>query len=439
MKRVLSFFVLVMTSMIMFAQNNPNRLIVHEKSGNFKGFLTERVDSISFAKIEGRVAADIDFKEVVEMEDGSLAIKMAITRTADCVAFRITCLPITFMNYLTTEDKIASYLDENVDGMYWQDFEEGLMTGAEITYDATYVLLTVGYDKYGIPCGTSKAEFTTPKATIVGNPSVAYTIDDIGTDYLTMTFTPNDDTSGYSYCLFEAGSAQEQFNMWGPMMGFANLGDMIKAWGVPCYIPDTHTWTGLTPGTDYEVLIQPWDENDNYGEMIYAPVTTKSQGGDGVAEVTIEIGQMGGNATDGYYQVVTYTPNDQTKYFHDMIIAKSIYETAKWGDEGVLEFLKTEDDTDPWWNQYGVDEACWNVDPSTEYIAFAIAKNGNDEWGPLARKEFSTPATPNAAPARKAPAVGKRLNGNTIQIQKGVVPANLKVQPKKEMKLMQMK
>ena len=48
-------------------------------------------------------------------------------------------------------------------------------------------------------------------------------------------------------------------------------------------------------------------------------------------------------------------------------------------------------------------------------------------------------ATPNAAPARKAPAVGKRINGNTIQIQKGVVPANLKVQPKKEMKLMQMK
>ena len=49
---------MVLTLTVAWAQTNPNRVLVHEASGNVKGFLVERVDSMSFAKVEGRVAAD---------------------------------------------------------------------------------------------------------------------------------------------------------------------------------------------------------------------------------------------------------------------------------------------------------------------------------------------------------------------------------------------
>ena len=55
-------------------------------------------------------------------------------------------------------------------------------------------------------------------AQLVGNPSVDYTVDEVGTDYITITFTPNADAAGYSICLFEAGTAEQQFAMFGPWL-----------------------------------------------------------------------------------------------------------------------------------------------------------------------------------------------------------------------------
>lgn len=75
--------------------------------------------------------------------------------------------------------------------------------------------------------------------------------------------------------------------------------------------------------------------------MIIVPVTTKSLGGDGLAEMTIEIGEFGGDEENGYYQWVTYTPNDQVAVHHDIIITKAAYETEEWGEENLLNYLRT--------------------------------------------------------------------------------------------------
>ena len=53
-----SFIVCLIGTMSLFAQTNPNRVIITEKSGNVKSFLAERIDSIWFAKVEGRIAAE---------------------------------------------------------------------------------------------------------------------------------------------------------------------------------------------------------------------------------------------------------------------------------------------------------------------------------------------------------------------------------------------
>ena len=85
----------------------------------------------------------------------------------------------------------------------------------------------------------------------------------------------------------------------------------------------------------------------------------------------------------------------------------------------MIEYLKTDNPMDPYWNQFGVDEAYWNVDPETEYIAFSIAQNINGEWGPLASKSFKTPAAPAAASGAKKEAgkpariMKSKTNGKT--------------------------
>ena len=84
MKKFYSLLIMAFVGMLAWAQNNPNRVLVHETSGNVKGFLAERVDSISFAKVEGRVAADVVFNAFASGTESD-TLWVAITRTPQCV------------------------------------------------------------------------------------------------------------------------------------------------------------------------------------------------------------------------------------------------------------------------------------------------------------------------------------------------------------------
>ena len=221
--------------------------------------------------------------------------------------------------------------------------------------------------------------------------SVDYTVDEVGTDFITITFTPDADAAGYAFCLFEAGTAEQQFAMFGPWMGFQTMGDMIKAWGITKTETYQYTWTNQSPGKDYEIYVQCWDADGVDADMIIIPVTTANIGGAGEAVMTIEIGEFGGDEENGYYQWVTYIPNEGVAVHHDIIILKSAYESEDWGMENLLNYLKQDNPFDPYWDQFGIDEAQWNAEPNTWYIAFSIAKNANGEWGPLAAVEFKTP------------------------------------------------
>lgn len=230
-------------------------------------------------------------------------------------------------------------------------------------------------------------------AQLVGNPSVDYNVDEVGTDFITITFSPNADVAGYSFCLFDAGTAEQQFAMFGPWMGFQTMGDMIRAWGITQTAEYQYTWNGQSPGKDYEVYVQCWDANSADADMIIIPVTTQKMGGEGLAEMTIEIGEFGGDEEYGYYQWVTYTPNENVSLHRDIIITKEAYESEEWGEENLLNYLKQDNPYNPYWDQFGVDNAQWNAEPNTWYIAFSIGKNALDEWGPLVGVEFKTPGT----------------------------------------------
>ena len=54
----------------------------------------------------------------------------------------------------------------------------------------------------------------------------------------------------------------------------------------------------------------------------------------------------------------------------------------------------------------------WTADPNTSYIAFSIAQNINEEWGPLAKKEFTTPEAPASQKKQSAPVMKRKMVKN---------------------------
>ncbi len=398
MKRLLFLFTFIAASLFAWAQNNNTRVLIHETNGNVKGYLVERVDSIDFVKIAGPVSVEAKFLKYSAGADGD-TIWAAFQRNADCFGYRFSIVPKVLADKLENEMQYITMIERSNNPLFTEDFTNAQMTGIGKLKDNTnYTLLVAAYDKYGIACTAQRVDFTTPRKALVGSPKITATVVDTKTDNLTIKFTPNSDVAGYGVCLFEKGQAEAQFEQWGPMMGFANMGDMIKRFSGKDHVGEENiTWNGLKPNTEYEIYALPWDTKGTYADMAIIYATTKKLGGEGVAKVEIEIKEFGGTS-EGYWQRVIYTPNDQSSLHRDIIMDKEVYDQADKGEAYVLKLLKEDHPQDPYWDQFGVDDVKWNAEPNKTYIAFSIAKNAKDEWGPLASKQFTTPAQPNGLP-----------------------------------------
>ena len=399
----------------------PNRMIIHSSVAS-KAYAVDHVDSISFARKEGEVKANLEFLRYEKNEDEGDIVYVKVTRTDPSSTFRIDVLPTnTAKQY--DDLTFARYFERMSGTQLAEDFSEGKLSGfaREFTANTSYTVVTLAYDEYGVPCQVSRAEFKTPKVPTVGTPSVTYTVDETTSSSFTLTVTPNKDCAEFYWCQFEKGKAQEQFEQWGPMFGLSSIEAMIKQFsGKPYSEEATNTWNELAPGTDYEVAVLPVDVEGNFGDLVYIYVTTKAQGGDGVAQVDVTVGKYE-NVNGSYVQTVTFTPNDQTLLFRDLICLKSAYE-KNGGDKGFTEYLKEDNSQDPNWNQYGVDSYSFEATPNTAYYALALAKNAKGEWGPLTKHEFTTGAAPAGVAPAKAVAMPKRVATKKAAKRTAVAP-----------------
>lgn len=399
----------------------PNRMIIHSSVAS-KAYAVDHVDSISFARKEGEVKANLEFLRYEKNEDEGDIVYVKVTRTDPSSTFRIDVLPT---NTAKQYDDItfARYFERMSGTQLAEDFSEGKLSGfpTEFTANTSYTVVTLAYDEYGVPCQVSRAEFKTPKVPTVGTPSVTYTVDETTSSSFTLTVTPNKDCAEFYWCQFEKGKAQEQFEQWGPMFGLSSIEAMIKQFsGRPYSEEATNTWNELAPGTDYEVAVLPVDVEGNFGDLVYIYVTTKGQGGDGVAQVDVTVGDYV-KYEDSYVQTVTFTPNDQTALYHDAICAKDKYEELG-GDKWAKEYLMQDIKEDPNWNQYGVDKYPFTATPNTAYYALALAKNAKGEWGPLTKHEFTTGAAPAGVAPAKAVAMPKRIATKKAAKRTAVAP-----------------
>lgn len=429
MKKLFTILALALATLTASAQTDvPNRMLIkqgNEQNPTIKAFAINKVQEVNFARVDGEIKATIAFDSYVKKDDGQDMLKLAITRSESCESYCIDVLPANLAK-LYDDDTMAAYFEQKNAKKMYEDFTSGELTGIELKGNTNYTVITLGYDQYGVPGETSRADFTTPKEQTVGTPSVTCNFDEITGTSFTVTVTPNADCGEYFLVQLGRGELEKQFEEWGARMGYANIGDMIKgfAWYGHKDVY-TQTFGDLLPCTDYDLIILPTDVNGTYGDIITVPVTTAKQGGEGVAEMTITYDAVGGDAENGYYLPVTYTPNDQTSIHHDLLIEKNFF-NQNYTDESLAALMKS--DTNPfnpydtYWNAIGVKNEKWNCTPGETYYAVSIAKNANGEYGPFAKVEIAAVSKDASAKVAKAEnGVANRI-AKAAKAKAGVAP-----------------
>lgn len=393
MKKVLLVLVAILFSCGLYAQNSGiNRVLLHQNDGTAKGFILNNVDSLTFAKVEGEVAANI------ELKDFSLEkLTLSITRTPACEGFKILLEAKSKISNMT-DQQLAAYIDMQDKNIYYQDFENGELTGIEILPNTEYAVLTVGIDKYGVLCDVRKVEFTSPAEALVGNPQVTAELIEANLYDFTVKFTPNEDVSKYHVVAGEKGTLIQQYEQFAAWMGLTSIGDMITKWGVERTGVDTYQWKQQEPNKEYEVFIQAYDINGAMAPYQVFNLKTAELGGEGTAEVTITLGEYklmewsdeNGNPVMLPSQFLTFTPNDQSAAYRLSVYTADMYDVA-------ADTIKQELCSEPpmvmvRWFQYEELTTDFQIDPNTECVAIAAAKNINGEWGPVTELRFTTPA-----------------------------------------------
>lgn len=385
------------TGTMMAQTDGPNRLLVVDQNEQFKAFNLGNVSKVEFATIDGEVAANV---EILSASRTELSVK--VTRTPDCSSFMINVMPgVTARQIEKNPSSAGSYMESIKSPTYAEDFASGLLSGFELPYNTEYAVATVGFDSYGVACEFRADYFTTEKAPIVGTPKVDLQVVNTGLTTFDLHFTPNGDTSTYSFCIFNEGQAQEQFETFGPAFGFSNIGQMITSFG------GTHTgamdyqYTGMDPNTKYELYVQPLDVNGNQAELQVFNLETLSQGGSGAAYVDIKLGDY--KLADWYgemkpSQFVTFTPNDQSWCYRFGVYLASAYDSDP-------EAVKNEIASEPPmpnmanWFFFSPMTTDFQINTNTEFVVVATAKNADGVWGEANVARYTTPASVNGAPA----------------------------------------
>lgn len=438
MKKLYFTIVFALLALVGNAQTNPNRVLVRDVNGAMTGYLAERIDSIFFGKVEGKVVAEITFDSFTKTDDGA-EIQCKVKNSPACKGFKLACVATNVAKNMTTEAQKANYIDKYGTPVMYDDFSNGAKVtipsaDQKFVDDSEYTLMTLGFDEYGIGCGVSEVTFKTPKAALAGKPTVTAEVSEVTTTSFKITVTPNEDCYGYYACAFDVanGGILGTFNTMGSFFGFANVGDMIKGWGqIEHSGVETIEWKNQEPGSEYEVAIVPVDMNGNLGDYIIVKVKTVGAGGDGAALVSTEVPAnefykyTAEDQTIQYVQRVIFTPNDQTNIYRDGLVEADEYDKdPEFYNNIVLFPEQTTIDT----NHTGVDSFLWNVKASTRYYAISVGQNNKGEWGEICKFEFTTPDASKAEwlqgeakPKAVVAGVSARQYSATTTVSKGAV------------------
>lgn len=400
-----------------FAQSLSNeRMVVTSTSGQTTSYAVDRIQQIAFPVASGEAKAEVSVSSI-----DADNVTFVVTRNEHATSFKLDILPSLRANAMTDE-QLVNYVDANNKSVYTQDFTSGVVALSSFGAKAQteYTAVTVGIDEFGTLCGVSRANFTTLPAVLVGSPKIEQGELAIDARSFSLTTTANADVKGYATLSGEKGIIQSQYKSWGPMMGFTNFCDMVKSWGFSHEPGEngweavTDSWKDMSPGTDYEIFVQGWDANDNYMPCDTISFITKELGGAGLATVDIALGDyklQDWNGEQLYSQFITFTPNDQSSCYRFTVCTAENYNKDP---EGYANDLR-QDPPMPMsnWFFYEPITTDFQINPETDAVALAVAKNAKGEWGTVIVKSFTTPSASASAVAKKLRSV--KANGTFVQ------------------------
>lgn len=109
------------------------------------------------------------------------------------------------------------------------------------------------------------------------DPQVTISVDLVAETEVVATFTPNDDCAAYYYTM----ATESEIQQWMATAGLA-LPEYLQSYGFPGENePISHTFTDLTPNTEYMIYAVPADVDGNLYDVVQEAVTTTS----GAAEI----------------------------------------------------------------------------------------------------------------------------------------------------------
>lgn len=428
MKKLNILLASLLTAGAAFAQATPeeapNRILVTNVEGNYKGFVIDHLDAINFARVEGDVLAEVQVNEVA-LE----TLRVTVKRTQSCAYYKLAVLPTVTAKQLTNDVTAIRYISSLPSSMVptlYEDFDNGLLSGISLSPASEYTLMTVGVDMYGVEAGVSRAEFSTPYPEIVGDPQIDVKVVDTDLTSFTLSFTPNSDVQSYWCVSGEKGSLASQYEMFAPMFGFTNINEMIRMWGLEKKGNTEHTWTDMAPNTEYEVYIAMTDANGNFAPYQVVEVSTEALGGHGDAYVDIELSSyelQDWNDEMLPTQCIQFYPNEESSCYRYLVYEAAQYDAEP---EAYNDYLCS----DPpmpmvYWFFYDPIEAEFQINTSTDCVAIAAAKNVDGVWGEVNVFRFTTPdeceGVSKVAPARKG--IVPRMTPRQAEIMaKGVLP-----------------
>ena len=105
------------------------------------------------------------------------------------------------------------------------------------------------------------------------DPQVSIYVDLVTETEVTVTFTPNEDCASFSYIL----ATEDEIQTWMGSLGMT-LPEYLQAYGFPADFEISHTFSDLTPETEYMIYALPVDPDGNLGAVVQETVTTTNGG-----------------------------------------------------------------------------------------------------------------------------------------------------------------
>lgn len=182
-----------------------------------------------------------------------------------------------------------------------------------------------------------------------------------------VKFTPNAAAVSYYYMISEE----------------ANLpAEAVQVEGTQQTGEYTHTFTDLTPDTEYTIYTVSVDDLGNLEGFEVAQAATLCEGGEGMAQINVAVELANNNGTDVLR--LTAEPNDETSEYHYGTMTVAIYEeNTAVAVDAIMHDNYPLCDVNVW------DIPVVNLNPTADYYVVAIGMNGEGEWGDVCLTPFN--------------------------------------------------